>query len=60
MVNAFVQGERWLIPVLRQTSQNNVTGQIQLTYHTPLANPFGLSKEQSESAIEIVGLIGLS
>ena len=31
-VDTFVQGERWLIPVLSQNSQKNVTGQIQLTY----------------------------
>ncbi len=35
LVNTFVQGERWLVPVLSQNSQKNVTGQIQLTY-TPL------------------------
>ncbi len=33
LVNAFVQGERWLIPVLSQNSQKNVTGQIQLTFN---------------------------
>jgi hypothetical protein len=32
MVNTFIQSERWLIPVLRQNSQQNLTGQIQLTY----------------------------
>lgn len=32
LVSTFVQGERWLIPVLEQNSQRNVTGQIQLTY----------------------------
>jgi hypothetical protein len=32
LVSTFVQGERWLIPVLKQNSQRNVTGQIQLTY----------------------------
>jgi hypothetical protein len=32
LVNTLVQGERWLIPALRQNSQRNVTGQIQLTY----------------------------
>ena len=32
LVNAFVQHERWLIPVLSPNVQNNVTGQIQLTY----------------------------
>lgn len=31
-VAAFVQHERWLIPVLRLTPQDNVTGQLQLTY----------------------------
>jgi membrane-associated phospholipid phosphatase len=31
-LNTFVQGERWLIPVLAQNSQKSVTGQIQLTY----------------------------
>ena len=32
MVNAFVQHERWLIPVLSPSEHKNVTGQIQLTY----------------------------
>lgn len=32
LLNTFVQGERWLIPVLSQNSQKNVTGQILLTY----------------------------
>jgi membrane-associated phospholipid phosphatase len=32
LVNTLVQGERWLIPAVRQNSQRNVTGQIQLTY----------------------------
>ena len=32
MVNAFVQHERWLIPILSPSEQKNVTGQIQLTY----------------------------
>lgn len=32
MANAFVQAERWLIPVLSPNSQKNVTGQLQLTY----------------------------
>ncbi|MGB9118999.1 MAG: capsule assembly Wzi family protein [Candidatus Angelobacter sp.] len=31
LINTLVQGERWLIPILRQNSQKNVTGQIQLT-----------------------------
>jgi hypothetical protein len=31
-IDAFVQHERWLIPALRQTAQQNVTGQLQLTY----------------------------
>ena len=32
LLDTFVQGERWLIPVLSQNSQKNVIGQIQLTY----------------------------
>lgn len=32
LLNAFVQGERWLIPVLSQNSQKNVTSQIQFIY----------------------------
>jgi hypothetical protein len=32
MVSAFVQGERWLIPILRPTTQHNVTGQLELRY----------------------------
>jgi hypothetical protein len=31
-VDAFVQYERWLIPTLRPTAQQNVTGRLQLTY----------------------------
>jgi membrane-associated phospholipid phosphatase len=31
-INAFVQHERWLIPVLKPTPQQNVTGQLQFTY----------------------------
>ena len=33
LVDTFIQGERWLIPVLSQNSQKNVTGQIQLKYN---------------------------
>jgi hypothetical protein len=32
MVNTFIQQERWLIPVLRPSAQQNVTGQWELTY----------------------------
>jgi hypothetical protein len=32
MVNTFIQQERWLIPVLRPSAQQNVTGQLELTY----------------------------
>jgi hypothetical protein len=31
-VDAFVQYERWLIPALRSTVQQNVTGRVQLTF----------------------------
>jgi hypothetical protein len=31
-VDAFVQYERWLIPFLRPTAQNDVTGRIQVTF----------------------------
>jgi hypothetical protein len=31
-VDAFVQYERWLIPALRTTAQQNVTGRVQLTF----------------------------
>jgi hypothetical protein len=31
-IDAFLQAERWLIPILRPTAQQNVTGQVQLTY----------------------------
>jgi hypothetical protein len=31
-VNAFVQYERWFIPVLRPTAQRDVTGSLQLTF----------------------------
>lgn len=31
-LDAWVQYERWLIPVLHPTAQNNVTGRIQITY----------------------------
>jgi Capsule assembly protein Wzi/PAP2 superfamily len=36
-VDAFVQYERWFIPVLKPTAQNDVTGSVQLTYtpHLP-------------------------
>jgi hypothetical protein len=40
-VDAFVQYERWLIPFLRPTAQNDVTGRIQLTY-TPKRRVIGL------------------
>ena len=32
MVDAFVQLERYLVPIVNQTAQTNVTGQLQLTY----------------------------
>ena len=32
MVSAFVQGERWLIPILRPITQHNITGQLELRY----------------------------
>jgi hypothetical protein len=32
-MNAFVQYERWLIPSLQPTAQQNVTGRLELTYH---------------------------
>ena len=32
MVSTFVQGERWLIPVLRPTVQHDVTGQLELRF----------------------------
>jgi membrane-associated phospholipid phosphatase len=32
-VDAFVQYERWLIPALKATAENNVTGQLQLTFY---------------------------
>jgi len=31
-VDAFVQYERWLIPILKPTAEHNVTGQLQLTF----------------------------
>ena len=31
-LDAFVQYERWLIPALKPTAENNVTGQMQLTF----------------------------
>jgi membrane-associated phospholipid phosphatase len=31
-VNAFVQYERWLIPALRPTAQQNITSQVQVTF----------------------------
>ncbi|HEY2116831.1 MAG TPA: hypothetical protein VGJ51_17170, partial [Candidatus Angelobacter sp.] len=31
-LDAFVQYERWLIPALKPTVENNVTGQLQLTF----------------------------
>jgi membrane-associated phospholipid phosphatase len=32
-VDAFVQFERWLIPALKPTAEQNVTGQLQLTFN---------------------------
>jgi membrane-associated phospholipid phosphatase len=32
LVSAFVQHERWLIPILRPNAQQDVTGQLQLSY----------------------------
>jgi hypothetical protein len=32
-VDAFVQYERWLIPALKPTAEQNVTGQLQLTFN---------------------------
>ncbi len=37
-VDAFVQYERWLIPFLHPTAQNDVTGRIQLTFTPHLGN----------------------
>ena len=31
-VNAFVQYERWLVPALRPTAQQNITSQVQVTF----------------------------
>jgi hypothetical protein len=33
MIDAFVQHERYLIPIVNQAAQTNVTGQLQLTYN---------------------------
>lgn len=42
-VNAFVQYERWFIPVLRPTAQQTVTGSLQLTF-TPHFKSMGLPR----------------
>ena len=42
-VNAFVQYERWFIPVLRSTAQRDVTGSLQLTF-TPHMKGLGGQK----------------
>src|SRR5262249_48070935 len=43
-VDGFVQYERWLIPFLRPTAQQDVTGRIQLTY-TPHMKELGTPKK---------------
>ena len=42
-VDAFVQYERWFLPVLKPTAQNDVTGSVQITY-TPHLPGFGKKK----------------
>ena len=42
-VDAFVQYERWFLPVLKPTAQNDVTGSMQITY-TPHLPGFGRKK----------------
>jgi Capsule assembly protein Wzi/PAP2 superfamily len=42
-VDAFVQYERWFLPVLKPTAQTDVTGSLQLTY-TPHLPGFGSKK----------------
>jgi hypothetical protein len=38
-VDAFIQYERWFIPVLRPTAQQDVTGRLQLTFTPHMRNP---------------------